>query len=450
MCSAVWSIERGETARIAVLTCLKKMKKMMIYRLNRRLFSTLLPVLLVLLLPLAMTSCHDDDDDSETSTVKSHTLLMYMPWSGDKNALTSYFWGNISDMKSACDKYGTDDVQVVVFICTSGTEGYMFPIGDYKGYNSTALASYQRISSPQLTSSDGIAAILSSMMSMAPARNYAMTIGCHGMGWLPPTATATVKKAASTVETFVPYWENAVSGGQITRYFGGTSAKYQTSTATLAEAIGLTGVKMDFILFDDCYMSSIEAAYDLRHAANFIIACPTEVMGKGMPYATIGRYLLSTPDYDAVCKGFVSYYSSTSYPLGTIGVTDCEQLDSLANIVREINSSNTFDTANRSNLQRMDGYTPAIFYDYGDYVASLCADSALLARFNAQLNRTIPYKGHTGWFPTMSRCSGSVYVDEGIWKVKINAYSGTTTSEPSVSSLVVDSYKATEWYKATH
>ena len=422
----------------------------MIYRLKRRIFHALLSALMVLSLPFAMTSCHDDDYDDGTSTIKNRTLLMYMPWSGDKNALTSYFWVNISDMKKACANYGTDDVQVVVFISTSGTEGYMFNISDYQGHDNTSLASYRRISAPQLTSSDGIAAILSSMMAMAPARNYAMTIGCHGMGWLPVASSATTKKAAGAGGEFVPYWHNAVPGAPMTRFFGGTSAKYQTETSTLAEAIGLTGTKMDFILFDDCYMSSIEAAYDLRHVADFIIACPTEVMGDGMPYAKIGRYLLGTPDYDAVCKGFVSHYSSGSYPFGTIGVTDCGELDSLASIMREINSSYTFDTATRGNIQRMDGYTPVIFYDYGDYVAHLCGDSALLAKFNAQLDRAVPYKGHTGWFPTMDSPAGSVPVVGSISKVKINAYSGTTTSEPSVNSLAADSYKATEWYKATH
>ncbi len=430
----------------------------MICRPKRHVGRTLLMALAILFLPLALASCHDDGDDngnnggngSDTIAVMNHTLLMYMPWSGDENALTGYFWQNISDMKKAYTSVGAKDVQVVVFICTSGTEGYMFTIGDYCGYDSTSLTSYRHIVSPQLTTSGGIASILSSMMAIAPAKNYAMTIGCHGMGWLPATSAATVKKAAGSAETFVPYWENAVPGGPITRYFGGTSAKYQTSTTTLAEAIGLTGVKMDFILFDDCYMSSVEAAYDLRHVAGHIIACPTEVMGDGMPYATIGRYLLGTPDYDAVCQGFVSHYSSSVTPYGTIGVTDCAELDSLATVMREINSVDTFAIADLTALQRMDGFTPVIFYDYSDYVSHLCGDSALLAKFKAQLNRTVPYKGHTGWFPTMSNAPGSELVTYGLYRIKINAYSGITTSEPSINSKAVGSYKSTAWYKATH
>ncbi len=427
------------------------MKNMTINSFKRCLCRELLLALAILAQTFALTSCHDDDTDNGNSTVVNHTLLMYMPWSGDQNALTSYFWTNISDLKKAYTNSGmSGEQQVVVFISTSGTDGYMFNINDYRGHDSASLAYYRHISSPQLTTSDGIAAILSTMMSMAPARNYAMTIGCHGMGWLPPTSTTAVKKSAAGVEQFVPYWQNAVPGAPLTRYFGGTSAQYQTATTTLAEAIGLTGVAMDFILFDDCYMSSIEVAYDLRHVASHIIACPTEVMGDGMPYATIGRYLFCTPDYDNVCKGFVSHYSSSSTPYGTIGVVDCGELDSLATVMREINAVDTFNTANRSSLQRMDGYTPVIFYDYGDYVSHLCSDSVLFAKFNAQLDRAVPYKGHTGWFPTTMHPSGAVYVAYGLYKIKINAYSGITTSEPSVNSQAVDSYKSTAWYKATH
>lgn len=44
---------------------------------------------------------------------------------------------------------------------------------------------------------------------------------------------------------------------------------------------------MEYILFDDCYMSSLEAAYDLRHVTRHLIACPTEIMAYGMPYSHI-------------------------------------------------------------------------------------------------------------------------------------------------------------------
>ena len=395
-----------------------------------------------------MTACHSDNDDGDGQPTASRTLLMYMPWSGDDSALTSYFWQNISDMKTAYGKSGAADERIVVFISATATDGYMFDIDDYRGCSSSALAQYRHISSPSITTAEGIASLIGDMKAMAPARTYSMTIGCHGMGWLPVDGKTKGFGAAAATH-FIPYWQNATPGGAMTRFFGGTSTQYQVETATLAEAIALTGTKMGFILFDDCYMSSIEAAYDLRHAADYIIACPTEVMADGMPYATIGAHLLGTPDYGAVCQGFISHYSSSGYPYGTIGVTACAELDSLASIMRRINSAYKFDASLTDSLQRMDGYTPAIFHDYGDYVAHLCADSALLAQFNEQLARAVPYKGHTAEFPSMSRADGAPY-HGGVYTYTIRAYSGTTTSDASTNQKATGSRESTAWYKATH
>ena len=126
---------------------------------------------------------------------------------------------------------------------------------------------------------------------------------------------------------------------------------------------------MEYILFDDCYMSSIEVAYALRHVAEYLIACPTEIMAFGMPYAEIGRYLLGEPDYESICREFYEFYSTYQYPYATFGITDCSELDALASLMREINGQYVFDESQRRDLQPMDGYTPTIFYDYGDYVA---------------------------------------------------------------------------------
>lgn len=42
--------------------------------------------------------------------------------------------------------------------------------------------------------------------------------------------------------------------------------------------------------------------------------------------------------------------------------------------MKEINHRYTFDPSLTSSLQRLDGYYPVIFFDYGDYVSKLCPD----------------------------------------------------------------------------
>lgn len=157
-----------------------------------------------------------------------------------------------------------------------------------------------------------------------------------------------------------------------------------------------------------------------------------------MPYAEIGQYLIGKVDYAGICDGFYSFYSTYSTPCGTIAVTDCSELDNLATIMKEINHRYTFDPSLTSSLQRLDGYYPVIFFDYGDYVSKLCPDETLVARFNEQLNRTVPFKRNTEYFYSMSR-----------GEVKINTFSGITISDPSTHSLA-SKKEETAWYAATH
>lgn len=406
---------------------------------NRRLIN----ILLVFALSLLGVACNDDEPTIKEENTK--TLLMYMPWTGSSSALTEFFWTNISDMQTAYKLYGNDTENVIVFICTSANKAVMFNIKDYTGHTNTDLQQYTQISKPDFTSTDGIAKILGDMQRMAPAKSYAMTVGCHGMGWIPVNASSSAKRRIRGATDFKYHWEWNNADGAVTRFFGGSSAEYQTDITTFASAIAATGTKMEFILFDDCYMSSIEVAYDLRGVADYLIACPTEVMGAGMPYANLGRYLLGTTDYKKVCSTFYDYYSTytingTLYNYGTIGVTKLSELDQLASIEKRINSLYTFDASLTDSLQRMDGYRPTIFFDYGDYVSKLCTDSTLLAEFNEQLDKAVPYKAHT------LKYYSTYYSGQTI---PINTYSGITTSAPSINSQASD-WENTSWYKATH
>lgn len=281
------------------------------------------------------------------------------------------------------------------------------------------------------TTAEGITAILNDVKAAAPAEVYAMVIGCHGMGWL-PVRNEKVRSSGG----WKTHWE--YEGVPKTRYFGGTTAEYQTEIRDLADGIAGAGLKMEYILFDDCYMSSIEVAYELKDVTDYLIGSTSEIMAYGMPYARIGQYLRGATDYRAVCDGFYDFYSTYTTPCGTLAVTDCSELERLAALMKEINSRYAFDTSLRGSLQRLDGYTPVIFYDYGDYVAHLCTDASLLEAFREQLSRTVPYKVHTETFYSMKA-----------GEVPIKTFSGITTSDPSTHAWTA-SKTETGWYRATH
>lgn len=380
-------------------------------------------LLTILFVSTLLLSC--DKEEATPSEYTDQTVFVYMPWS---NNLTSYFEQNILDIESALLEKASENERVVLFFASTSSTATLTEMHYFKGdLLKTELRTYD-VST--FTTAEGITSLINEVKAYAPAASYAMTISSHGMAWVPAEETK-AKEASDQKE----YWE--YEGVPLTRYFGGTSAAYQINIATFAEGVKATGTVMEYILFDDCYMSNIEAAYDLREVANYLIASPTEVMAYGFPYATIGKYLLGDVNYEAISNGFYDFYSTYTYPYGTIGVVDCSEIDSMAVLMRQINKLESTTTAN-SSVQRMCGYTPTLFFDFGDYVNHNCNDSILLAQFNTQLERMMPYRAHTEQYYSMS--SGAV---------SISSYSGITTSESSTNSKAA-SLESTAWYIATH
>lgn len=387
----------------------------------------ILTLLCTALLCFSAVSCEKSNDE-EPEEENLRTLFLYMPWSTN---LTEDFRKNISDMEKSISSNGLKSEKVIVFLSTSSSEAEMFEL--YYSNGNCGRKPLKEYDNPAFTTAAGIASVLNDVKAFAPAKSYSMVIGCHGMGWIPVNRTRGVTTTGNKM-----HWD--YEGVPKTRFFGGMTTEYQTDISTLADGIKHAGMKMEYILFDDCYMSSIEVAYELKDVTDYLIGSTSEIMAYGMPYATMGKYLLGTPDYQAICNEFHEFYSSYSLmPCGTIAVTYCPELDNMARIMKEINSRYSFDGSLTDELQRLDGYTPTLFFDFGDYVAHLCTDPALLQEFESQLTRTVPYKAHTDKFYSM--VSGTT--------TPINTFSGITTSDPSVNTLA-DSKTNTLWYAATH
>lgn len=402
-------------------------------------------VFIMLFLSFSMTSCEKEnltstplptepEEVSDGEPIKrahnDQTIFMYFPWSSD---LTSYFYQNISDIEKVIMQSDMKDERVIVFISTSPTKASLLELTCEDGRNVRKVI--KLYTNPEYTKAAGITSILKDVRTYSPSDRYTMIIGCHGLGWIPVSAGVTTRSNNSELKK---HWE--YTDAPMTRFFGGQTSEYQTDITTLAQGISDAGMKMECILFDDCYMSTVEVAYDLKDVTDHLIASTSEILAYGMPYALIGSHLIGDIDYEGVCDGFYSFYSTYATPCGTIAVTDCSELDNLAAIMKEINRQYTFDSNENSSLQRLDGYSPTIFFDYGDYVAKLCADPDLLERFNEQLDRTIIAKRNTDYYFTQIKKSQ---------QVKINTFSGITISDPS-TNIWTSSKTETAWYKATH
>ncbi|MGP1493268.1 MAG: clostripain-related cysteine peptidase [Prevotella fusca] len=402
--------------------------------------------LLQLTVLLVFTSCHREDPTPDPTpqppTEAENTIFVYMPWSGSPGSLYPFFQKNLTDIKQAVESQGgLGDKHLIVFISDSPSKGSLINVKYQQGrcVDDTVAVFNNTLASQQLNSANWITTVLKRVQAYAPARSYSMIVGCHGMGWIPGNSGTRSRYTTSA------FRRRDVERLPLTRWFGGDT--YKTDISTFDKGIEQSGIgKMQYILFDDCYMSTIEVAYELRHSAKHIIACPTEIMAHGMPYDLLWTELSkSSPDYGSICDTFYNFYISYSYPYGTIGVIDCSQIDGMVDIMKSINHSGNLVSVSEDDVQIMDGYQPAMFFDMGDYVRKIAKnETALLARFERQLSLLVPYKRNTPSFFTEVRSPGVGDV------LPINTYSGITISDLSSNTMVKKVLAHSPYYKATH
>ena len=384
-------------------------------------------------------------------TPVGQTVFMFFPWS---NSLLSDFRRTVEDMQTVVAQRSMKDERIMVFMATSEREAVLFEL---KKQNGRCLTdTLRRYSDRPFTSRQWLTSLFSEIMTLAPASRYGMVVGCHGLAWVPVQGQRNARKRLGSQERIdeednlykkekidkegepndLMHFE--VQGPVTTRFIGGTYPETQIETTDLADAMADAGFHTEYILFDACYMSSVEVAYELKDVTHYLIASPTEVLSYGFPYITMGKHLLGTPNYKGIVDSFISFYSSYNLPYGTVAVTDCTQLDALAAIAQQINAAATEQLV-PNGVQIMDGYSPTLFYDLGHLMSLKDAGTVLTAAFAEQIEKTVPYKGHTGqYFTTLKDAP-----------VDIKHYSGLTTSQGSLNHMA-DRLSETAWYKATN
>ena len=410
-------------------------------------------IIATLLIVVGVSCSNGDSPDGPDVPVTpvGQTVFMFFPWS---NSLLSDFRRTVEDMQTVVAQRSMKDERIMVFIATSEREAVLFEL---KKQNGRCLTdTLRRYSDRPFTSRQWLTSLFSEVMTLAPASRYGMVVGCHGLAWVPVQGQRNARKRLGSQERIDEednlYKEERidkegepndlmhfeVQGPVTTRFIGGTYPETQIETTDLADAMADAGFHTEYILFDACYMSSVEVAYELKDVTHYLIASPTEVLSYGFPYITMGKHLLGTPNYKGIVDSFISFYSSYNLPYGTVAVTDCTQLDALAAIAQQINAADAEQLV-PNGVQIMDGYSPTLFYDLGHLMSLKDAGTVLTAAFAEQLEKTVPYKGHTGqYFTTLKDAP-----------VDIKHYSGLNTSQGSLNHMA-DRLSETAWYKATN
>lgn len=354
------------------------MKKSVIYNLRF--------ALILLSFCMILVSCEKSDP---VEPDPNRTVLVYMAADND---LSSDSDANIEQMLEGMkNKTG----RLVIYLDPAYDVPHLMTI---KGSKNPVVDTLETYPEENSASVEVLSRVIGDTRRLFPSQSYGLILWSHGQGWIPANSSFHGARSLSVGRSTILR----------TKYFGvdvkpvdGSGTSY-IDIKQLSEAI--TG-KFDFILFDACFMSSIEVLYELRDRADYFIASPAEIISDGFPYDHICPYLWGdVVDMKKICTAFFNYYNTHPDPnnvgwqSATVALVKSDELEELMVTVQDILKGRTDFQGLNVWRYPLSNYTlPNVFYDLGDYINAVADDSGKAA-FRKQLEKTVIYKAATPKF----------------------------------------------------
>lgn len=410
-----------------------------------------------------LSACCDQklpQDDCITDEGSRKVLLLY---SAGYNSLRNYLLDDIKDLKQGwipgndCN----DDI-LLVYTHTSRVGGaYDDPttpylIRLYKKDGNTISDTLVTYPKGTISSSAGqLNEVLCYVKDNFTSGSYGMIFSSHATGYLPsgyysnPGSYVFQRSGimrSRGIPSPVPYIEPdfdpslpmVKSIGQDQVGPSSSRVSYEMELSDFAEAIPM---KLDYILFDACLMGGIEVAYELRDKCSKVGFSQAEVLAEGFDYKTLTEHLLlnDTPNPRGVCNDYFTQYDIQSgvYRSATISLVDCESLEPLAEVCRNIFSAHRegLSAISPDKVQRFYRSGKHWFYDLESIIMEAGASEEEIASLHDALEQCVLFKGHTPEFMN---------------EFKINVFSGFSMYLPCNGSSELNKfYKTLQWNKAT-
>ncbi len=386
-------------------------------------------------------------------------------------SLSYYFGINIDCMKKALaeDILGND--RLLVFVQTSRNKAVIKELYHDNSLNEALENVICEVAIPSMLKAEQFGENLLQLMEIAPADRYAMIVGGHSTAWLPSTPSSGGGTPLKADYGYIPKWSPA-AGAEVTRTIGENNVKLDIED--FATGLSVTNQVFDWIYFDVCFMSSLEASYALRNHAKYVVGSPCEIMGYGSPFDLLLDELVAD-DLDGACRTYKNYYANEYYGSnsGCIATIVCEELEPLTEIVKLLNNTSVAEDLDIWSLQTYEGRSAHVFFDVENYMISAYGNNPTVEAFSSQLDKTVINRYHTEKFYStynaqmndINYYSGISFTPnedciEVLERQAESGMSGSTKLTDAEISLMreqiaelkyyLPSLQKTEWYKDTH
>lgn len=216
-----------------------------------------------------------------------------------------------------------------------------------------------------------------------PSDNLGLVMWSHGSGWI-----YDVNNARSI----------GVDNGQ-NRYDNLLPTSRWMEVEELAAVLESLPVKSDYVLYDACFMQSVEAAYAMRNASEWVVGSPAELPANGAPYDLIMPSLFSFPfSPDSLINQYKRGYSE--YNGVMLSAVKTSAMERLAEITADIFSV-YFSCPDTINDSKVFSYLPGGCFSqqftYPEYCdmngeMMLRLPAELYAMWKEAFDAAVPYK----------------------------------------------------------
>ena len=256
----------------------------------------------------SLTACRDrlvppEEDPASSGEVlqpkaeAERTVIIYM--AADNN-LTEIVRGDTAEMIKGKGVI-PENVNFVIYLDDNTHKPALYELSAKNGMKKLKESDEEHCS----TDGETMLKVLREIQHYFPARHYGITFWSHASGWVPRRNTFGVDETP-----------------------GPTAKEPEMEIPVLRDVLAQLP-KFDYILFDACFMQSIEVAYELRHQADWMIGSPAEIPGPGAPYDSI-MGALCAGDVNGIINGYNSGYPTGIYTGVLLSCIDCTQLEALA------------------------------------------------------------------------------------------------------------------------
>ena len=266
--------------------------------------------------------------------------------------------------------------------------------------------------------------LVNRMCDFYRADSYGLIVFSHGTAWMPEKGMQFPSDGDDS---------SSPTRGVITDH------ENEMNLIDFADAVTLpNSKKWDFIIFENCYMGSVEVVYELKDKTKYMLASSAEVLSPGMMpiYGSqLSLLLVDEADLNTFAQAYFDYYNSMNGVMrsATVSVVCTENIDQLATLATEVFDGYLPDEKTLNSWQHFNRNLRHYFFDLEQMMVS--ADSECRDRLTSILERIVTYKAATPEF-----ASGDYY------DFKIENFCGISGYFPQSDFVYLnDYYRRTQW-----